>query len=283
MKTVLLITMTMMSTMVWALPKLAVPQVQIVRQNPADTEGAAAIAKAETEVTQRLAKALADSKKYDVSLVSGPITPALGFDLILTGKVLQLTFSVQRNMDMTVGRMKDIATASLVLQYQVANAKTNAVVAADIVPLSSDPIQADLAGGISVELRDKLLNALLTAAAAQINMAVDPIRVASSRDYSITLNRGSDAGLVAGQHLDVMSTTQVPDPATNAPVGTQYVKFAELEVVSVGANSATCNLVMPPDATADYMNSVPALIQPGMVCRTIPVLDPSGAIVVKVQ
>jgi len=283
MKTILLLLLTVLSTMAWALPKLAVPQFQIVRQNQGDTETAAAITGAEVELTQRLAGALANTNKYDVSLVNGPITPALGFDLVLSGKVLMMTFSVQRNMDMTVGRMKDIATSSLVLQYQLTNARTNAVIASDIIPLSTAPLDVNLTDGITVDLRTKMLNALTTAAAAQINMAADPIRIASSQDYSVNINRGTDARLIPGQHLDVMATADIQDSADASGVATQYVKFAELEIISVGPNASTCKLVMPPDVSADYLTNVPALIQPGMICRTMPMLDPSGAIIVAVQ
>jgi len=144
--------------------------------------------------------------------------------------------------------------------------------------LSTDPIAANLPDGISVALRTRLLNALCLGAASQLIMAADPIRVASSRDYTVTLNRGSDAGLAVGQHLDILSAS----PNAAAGSGSQYNKLAEAEIVSISPTAATCNLVMPQDVKADYLATIPALIQPGMLCRITSAQDATGAIVVPV-
>ncbi|MDD3118601.1 MAG: hypothetical protein PHQ27_05455 [Victivallales bacterium] len=280
MKNVLLgIVMVLLTAVAEAGPKLVVMPIRIVRPDQADAATAPAIAKAENEVTERLVRALADSNKFQVSQGSDAASAAPDSGLVLSGRIVQLTFAVQRYIDMTRGRANDVATATLALQYQLTDAGRRTVVSSDVIPLATAPLAAVLNDGITVTLRNRLLNALCLGAAAQLLRAADPVRVAAVRDYTVILDHGSEAGLTVGQHLDLLSAVPEADAGCAA---TQYRKLAEVAVTGLGPTTATGKLVMPPDVKAEYLAAVPSLIQPGMLCRFTSVLDSSGAIVVPV-
>lgn len=201
---------------------------------------------------------------------------AVSADYLVAGNVRQMLMISQRIDDINSGRRTDLIAAKAALRFRIMNVRTGKIIVAEefrkmvnpeLIPAQEPQVTVPAA------FKDELLKKICTATGNAILSGIWPVRVVSTKDYQVIVNRGEGYGLQVGQHLDVFAPgAEMVDPVSREALGSPDNKIAELEVVSVTPTFSITRLCLPPGATEDHARAAMLLIRPGQICRpSVPV------------